>query len=97
MEDTMLKPLSRIGIIELGIEQLFAGKIWAYTPVISENGFALGIAVANEAGYNRVPEFWCHGDSYEVMSDHCNALNRERGLDDDIAARIVCSTFAAQN
>jgi hypothetical protein len=90
----MLHKLSRCSQIELGIEQQFAARQWAFTPVMGDYGWQLGIAEANVAGYSPVPGFFCHADSYDEMADHADELNRERGLTDDEAARIIASSMA---
>ena len=91
----MIRKLSACSKAELGIEDNFAGKLFAFTAVSGPYGFQLGIAVANEAGYSPVPGFFCHSDSFDEMSDHADELNRARGLSDREAAKIVCSSMAA--
>lgn len=89
-----MKKLSKCAMLELGIEAKYAGKMWAFTVVIGQlEGGALGIAVANEAGYSPVPEFWAHG-TYQEMQDHADELNKERGLGVEEAMNIVCSSMA---
>lgn len=92
-----MKKLSLLMIIELGIDEMFRGKLWAYTPVIDEKGIGLGIAVANEAGYNPIPLQWCNGEKYDEVREHADELNAERGLSSDCSMRVVMSTMAAQN
>lgn len=89
-----LHPLSACSRAELGLEALFAGKLWAFTPVMGDYGWQLGIAVSNEAGYSPVPGFFCHADSYDEMADHADDLNRERGFEPLEAGRIVASSMA---
>jgi hypothetical protein len=94
-----MKPLSQLAIAELEIEQLFAGKLWAYVPV-SDGTYAqwgLGIAVANERGYNPIPPYWCHGDNYNQLGDHADLLNERRGMSRDEVARIIASTMRVSN
>lgn len=90
----MLKKLSYEGRFELGIEEKFAGKVYAYTAVIDKDyGSALGIAVANEPGYCPINGYWAHSDNYTEMSRHADELNAELGLSLKQAAIIVCSTL----
>lgn len=90
-----MKSLSNQMILELEIAAKFAGKSWAYAAVLDKNyGAALGIAVANEAGYSPVPAFFCNG-TYAEMSKEADRLNAERGLGKEESVRIVCSSMAA--
>jgi hypothetical protein len=89
-----LHPLSACSRAELEIEAKFAGKAWAFTPVMGQYGWQLGIAVANEAGYSPVPGFFCHADTYDEMADHADELNRERGMEPPEAMRIIASSMA---
>jgi hypothetical protein len=77
------------------VEQAFKGKMWAYIAVVHpQEGGALGVAVANEAGYSPVPAFFAHG-SYSEMVEEANRLNKARGMSIDCALRIQCSSIAA--
>lgn len=94
----MLKPLTMQGRLSCGLPEATQGKVWAFTAVMGKvhgEGWCLGVAVANEPGYWPISSFLAHSDSYEEMSAHADNLNREEGLDDKTAARIVCSTMAA--
>lgn len=95
----MIKKLSSLAIAELGIDDLYPGKLWAFCAVIPDMkggpGAALGISVANEPGYSPVPLFFCYGDNFNEMQDHADELNKERGMTIDQAARIVASSIAA--
>lgn len=90
----MLHKLSKCSQLELGIEQTFAGRQWAFTPVMGDYGWQLGIAEANVAGYSPVPGFFCNADSYDEMADHADELNAERGIDPREAGSIVGSSMA---
>lgn len=91
-----MKPLSKQMQIELGIERKFRGKFWAYVPVMAKGyGWALGIAVANEAGYSPVPAFFCNAERREEMVEFAEKLNAARGIDPETEMRIVCSSMAA--
>lgn len=90
----MLKSLTFEGRFECGLDSLVAGKVWAFVAVPGEtHAAALGVAVAREAGYHPIPEFWCHADDHAVMRDHAEALNAERGLDPLAALEIVLTTL----
>lgn len=95
-----MKHFTAEGRFECGMDAVIAGKAWAFVAVMPPKGgpaAALGLAIANEAGYTPVPLHWCHADSWAEMEAHAEALNRAEGISDDAATRIVCSTFAAQN
>lgn len=90
----MLKPLSFEGRFECGLDELTAGKVCALTAVIQPHGMGLGLAVANEPGYHRVPLHWCNGDSWDELADHADALNWELyKLEPRAAAVIIASTM----
>jgi hypothetical protein len=91
-----MKRLSEEGRFECGLDEVVKGKCWAFTCVLGEHyNFRLGVAIANEPGYYPVPEFWCHGDSYDEMHRHVDELNDKEGLTQDEAARIMCSSMVA--
>lgn len=91
-----IKKFSKEGQFEAGVLAIVAGKTWAYAAVPGEhNNWRLGIAIANEAGYHPVPEYWCHSDSLEEMSAHADELNEELGLGGRRGAIIVASSMAA--
>lgn len=90
----MLHELSACSRAELEIESNFAGRQWAYTPVMGDYGWQLGIAEANIAGYSPVPGFFCHADTYDEMAAHADALNAERGVGVEEAMRTVASSMA---
>lgn len=84
------------GRFECGFDTFVTGKVWAFVPVFSQHSskdIGLGIAVANEPGYNPIPLTWCHGDDYDEMQNHARELNAEAGLSVDAEARIICSTM----
>ena len=97
-----IRKITRLAIAELEIETKFAGKLWAYAPVMATEGLVgLGIVVANEYGYHAIPVHWCHVPegpcAYEAMSAHADELNAARGLGKECAERIIASSLAAQN
>lgn len=92
----MLKKFTAEGRFESNMDSVVAGKVFAFVPVLGKGGLiGLGIAVANEAGYNPIPLTWCHGDSWNEMQTHADELNKAEGLGEHDAARIICSTMRA--
>jgi hypothetical protein len=93
----MLKPLTKEGRFEAGIDEAISGKLAAFVPAISSehHKIILGIAIANEPGYIAVPISWCNADTWPEMSTHCDDLNAELGLSVDAALKIVSSSMAA--
>lgn len=93
----MLKPFTFEGRFECGLDDIVRGKVWCFVNVVGEHYPArLGIAIANEPGYNPIPEHWCHADSYDELDRHAEDLNLAEGIDVKLAARIVCSTMGGQ-
>lgn len=95
-----IRKLTKEGRFECGLDAIVRGKVWAFVPVMGQPGgpaAALGVAVANEAGYMPIAATWCNADTYDEMADYADELNRAEGLDDEVAMRIVASSMAAQN
>lgn len=93
----MLKPLTAEGRFEAGIDNVVKGKVWAYVAVTGEHyGARLGIAIANQQGYNPVPEHWAHADTYDEMSAHADELNEAEGLSKWNATEVVISTMGGK-
>lgn len=95
----MLKKLTAEGRFECGIDEVLAGKVWAFTATLSKDCgdgcfVGLGAAVANERGYVPIPSHWVRSDSYDEMSDHADELNLAMGLDYDAATKIIISSMA---
>ncbi len=89
-----MKTLSNLAIAELGIQEMMAGKTYAYVAVLVGNTYGLGLATANEPGYNPIPLHWAQADTFDQAHDMADALNRNQlGLNDMAATRIVCSTM----
>lgn len=92
-----MKPLTKEGMFELDLADKLGTKAYAFTPVVREGCIGLGIAVANEPGYLPVPLLFCNAERYDEMAEHAEQLNRdELGLDDNAAAKIVCSSMFAK-
>lgn len=91
-----MKKLSKEGRFECGLDEIVAGKVWAFVGVMSPgplDGFGLGIAIANEAGYYPIPFSWSHFDTFDEASQHAEELNAAEGLSLDQAAKIVFSSM----
>lgn len=80
------------------IVAMYKTKVAALVPVAHGNLWAVGVAVANERGFNPLPASWCHAemsaDAFDEIADYLETVNSELfNLDDDTAARIVASTM----
>jgi hypothetical protein len=63
-----IKKLSKEGRFECGLDDIVRNKVWAFVAVVGKHyGARLGVAIANEQGYNPIPEFWAHSDSLDDM------------------------------
>lgn len=58
--------------------------------------FGLGIAVANERGYNPIPAGWAVFESMEMAERDAEKANESLGLDDLEAFKIVASTMGGK-
>jgi hypothetical protein len=59
--------------------------------------FGLGIAVANERGYNPIPAGWACFEQMDQAQAESDWLNEVLGMDADTVARIVASTMGGQH
>jgi hypothetical protein len=88
-----MKKLSSDGRFECGLAEATAGKVWAFVAVTGQiEGGALGVAMANEAGYWPISETWVRG-TYDEMQEHADELNEAEGIGRDEAMRIICSSM----
>lgn len=71
----------------------FRGKTYAYVALCAEGGHQLGIAVANEQGYNPISKIF---KDEKVAREWADGLNEHIGVDEDTAMRIVISTMGGQ-
>ncbi len=78
-------------------ETLMAGKLWAYTPVVLIDFIGLGIAVANERGYNGIAAFFYRTESWDEAEEEANRLNSLRNINEETSILVIASTMAAQN
>ena len=92
---TDLKRLSAENLAD--IAEAFKGKAYALHPVMAGTLWGAGIAVANVSGYSPVSVNLCRieqgPDAYEVISNYLDIVNRDLGLDDLGAAKIIASTM----
>jgi len=79
------------------VREIFHGKTIAFTAVVAEGGFGLGVTLEGEPGYWPIPTDLASSKSWEAMNDAATTINRFLGLSDEDAMRIVTSTMAAQN
>lgn len=94
----MLKKLSKEGRFECGLDDIVAGKVWAFTPGNHHEcgKVGLGVAIANERGFHPVPLTWCNADSWAEIAAHADELNRAEGFDEGAAERVVISTMRGE-
>ena len=74
----------------------FAGKVWAFVAVSAHDGFALGVAVANERGYSPISPTHYFAADFDTASDEADRLNMElHALDEHASFLIVASSMTA--
>lgn len=81
-------------IIDQTVAGVFSDKVYAFVPVYEDGAWRLGVAVANERGYNPIG-----GKTFDREADArewADGLNTHIGRDEDIAARIVISTMGGR-
>jgi len=72
----------------------FPGKLYAFTAVVAKGGWQLGVAVANEPGYNPIP-----GKTFKDQAEAkhwAEGLNKHIGRDPDTVMAIVCSSMGGR-
>jgi hypothetical protein len=78
-------------ILDQKVAGAFAGKTYAFVPVVEKNGWALGVAVLNEPGYSPIGGLsWARREDAKHWAD---GMNEHIGLSPDQALDIVCSTM----
>lgn len=78
------------------LDQVVAGtftKPYCFVAVVAKSGWALGVAVANERGYNPTAKTF---DSELEAREWAQGLNEHIGLTDEQAMDIVISTMGGQ-
>jgi hypothetical protein len=91
----LLRKFTQDARFDCGLDDVVNGKLWAFVAVVDGRGIGLGIACANEPGYIPVPRSFCSGETYDAMHAHAMELNRDEGLTEEAAMRIICSSMAA--
>jgi len=97
-----IKKLSPEIPLEHDYEGRFENELWCYAAVILDvpahwkDRWGLGIAVADKPGYFPISGDYAHADSYEVMMDHADDLNRQRGITRAQSAIIIASTMGGR-
>lgn len=81
-------------LIDQSAAGAFPGKLYAFTAVIGGGGWQLGVAVANENGYNPIP-----GKTFKNQAEAkqwADGLNKHIGRDEDSVLAIICSTMGGR-
>lgn len=79
------------------IKELMKGKTFAFTAVVADEGFGLGVAEQGAPGYWPIPTHLARSPMWEAMNSTAAKLNEHLGLSEKEATDIVTSTMAAQN
>lgn len=77
-------------ILDQVVAGTFPGKRYAFVAVVNGSGWGLGVAVADEPGYNPINKVFT--DQAEA-DEWAKGLNKHIGLTDNEAFRIVGSTM----
>lgn len=81
----------RLALLDQKVAGAFTGKAYAYVSVYGDEGWTLGIAVANEEGYSPIKGF--------PLKDHQEAKTTAQGMNDHLGlvshriADIIASTM----
>jgi hypothetical protein len=78
-------------IIDQCVAGAFHDRPYAFVAVIDESGWQLGVAVANERGYNPIA-----GKTFAAQAEAkqwADGLNAHIGRDEDSVIAIICSTM----
>lgn len=95
MEDITTTHLEA-AIIDQKAAGAFAGKRYAFCSVVGEDGWQLGIAVANEDGYTPVLGKTFPWDQEDECRRWALSLNRHIGLSLSAEAAIIASTMGGR-
>src|SRR5688572_26136919 len=88
----MIKKLSAEGRFEAGVDEITAGKVFAFVAVVGKNyPWRLGLAIANDCAHNAVPECWATSDDMSAVNAHGDEGSGAMGLSKEMAMRIVAS------
>jgi hypothetical protein len=77
--------------IDQNVAGAFHDKVYAFVAVVAAKDYQLGVAVANEPGYN--PIAGKKFDRYDEAKQWANELNDHIGLSRDAALDIIGSTM----
>jgi hypothetical protein len=81
-------------LIDQSVAGAFPDKVYAFTAVIGGGGWQLGLAIANEGGYNPIP-----GKTFATQTEAkqwADGLNKHIGRDEDSVMAIICSTMGGR-
>lgn len=82
-------------LIDQSVAGAYPDRPYAFTAVIGDGGWQLGVAVANERGYNPLP-----GKTFKDQAEAkewADGLNEHIGISDETAAHIVISTMGGRH
>jgi hypothetical protein len=80
-------------LLDQSVAGTFLDKKYAYVVVWCDGGWRLGIAVANEPGYNPVAKIF---DKEADAREWAKGLNQHIGLSEDDAIAIIASTMGGR-
>lgn len=81
-------------LIDQSVAGAFPDTAYAFTAVIEGGAWCLGVAVANEQGYNPIP-----GKKFETQGEAkqwADGLNKHIGRDAHSVMAIICSTMGGR-
>ena len=82
-------------IIDQSAAGLFSDRAYAFIAVIGNDGWQLGVAVANERGYNPIP-----GKTFTTQAEAkewADGLNKHIGRDANSVMAIIISTMGGRH
>ena len=82
-------------IIDQSVAGSFPDDPYAFIAVIGDGGWQLGVAVANQRGYNPIP-----GKTFkdqDEAKEWAEGLNKHIGVSADVAAHIIISTMGGRH
>jgi hypothetical protein len=80
-------------ILDQKVAGAFYNKVYAFITVAAKGGWQLGVACANEQGYNPINKFFTTETEAKQWAD---GLNQHIALSKDEALEIVCSTMGGR-
>lgn len=82
-----------LAILDQNVAGMFGKKPYAYVAVCVDDGWQLGVAVANERGYHPVPLTYATQEEAHKIAD---GMNRHIGVSDCDATAIQISTMGGR-